>query len=473
MYQKDFSSMLQNILVLLCFSNKTAPLLINSFKLEYFGNQCYRDIAMKAHEHYNEFKETPGKHIYEYFETILEGRDLKKAKLYADTLNNLWANQGDVNEEYTLKQLEKFISYKALESAFQEGSQLFDDGKIEDAWTVFTDAQKQKINLFNPGTRINYIEKVVDSLINHEAYVSTGIKELDRLGICPTPKELFVITALSGKGKTWFLLHLAKHAYISRKPDGSRYKILHISLEMSESLIHQRYLQNFLCASKRPLEAQSISYFEEDSDGSVNEIKTREITPKFTFRDDDAEKRIRDGAATALKHDNLIMKEFPTGMLTINDLKAYLDGLENYHNFKPDILFLDYPDLMKLPADNLRVATGNIYKDLRGIAVEREIAVVAPCQANRAGDGAQLITRKFMNEDYSKIATCDNHVTYNQTSAERQQGLARLYVDKCRNEETGNIILISQKYHLGQFCLGSTRFNKRYNPETGSMVVEA
>ena len=117
---------------------------------------------------------------------------------------------------------------------------------------------------------------------------------------------------------------------------------------------------------------------------------------------------------------------------------------------------------MNIDKDNVRVATGRTYQDLRGLGVERHVAVVTASQANRTAEGTKWLTRKYLAEDYSKVAIADNLITFNQTIYERQLKLARLFVDKGRNDRTGDAILISQNYQLGQFCLDSVKMNNDY-----------
>jgi replicative DNA helicase len=152
---------------------------------------------------------------------------------------------------------------------------------------------------------------------------------------------------------------------------------------------------------------------------------------------------------------NLVIKEFPTGSLTVNGLKAYLDMLEN-SGFVPDLLIVDYVDLMKLPSDdNYRIALGQIFKDTRGIAVESNMAVVTVSQSNRDGAKGKKVTGANVAEDWSKIGTADTIITYSQTDEERNMNLARIYVANARNDQDKITILISQNYAMNQFCKDS------------------
>jgi hypothetical protein len=82
--------------------------------------------------------------------------------------------------------------------------------------------------------------------------------------------------------------------------------------------------------------------------------------------------------------------------------------------------------------------------------------LVAASQGNREAATSKLVTGEMASEDYSKIATADNVITYSQTLQEKALGLARIFVSQGRNDEDKFVSLITQSYATGQFCLDST-----------------
>ena len=83
----------------------------------------------------------------------------------------------------------------------------------------------------------------------------------------------------------------------------------------------------------------------------------------------------------------LVIKEFPTGQATTNTILAHLRTLEANEGFVPDIIFIDYADIMK-PLANFsekRHSLTSIYEGIRGIAVELGIPIWTASQTNRAG----------------------------------------------------------------------------------------
>jgi replicative DNA helicase len=136
-------------------------------------------------------------------------------------------------------------------------------------------------------------------------------------------------------------------------------------------------------------------------------------------------------------------------------LRSYLDNLEQTEKFVPDLLIVDYPDLMKIDKDNFRLALDEIFKELRGIAVSRNIALAAVSQSHRSAAKAKQVGMDNVAEAYSKIAHSDIVLTYTQTIQEQKLGLARLFVAKGRNDGDKFVVYISQAYTTGQFVIDS------------------
>jgi replicative DNA helicase len=229
---------------------------------------------------------------------------------------------------------------------------------------------------------------------------------------------------------------------------------------MSEQRCAQRYVQSLLAIAKRSYEMRNMD-LTLDGYGRVIEMKLDKLRGIWSLGDDNIATKI-EKKLNRLMTPRLIIKQFPTGQLTPEMLEAYIENLQSNLRIRIGLLIVDYPDLMHMDAKYLRVETGKIYQMLRGFGIQYDMAVVAASQANRVGEGVTTLTRKHLAEDYSKVAISDNVVTYNQTYMERMLGLARIYVDKARNDITGDVVLITQNYNMAQFCLQSALIRGDY-----------
>jgi replicative DNA helicase len=289
---------------------------------------------------------------------------------------------------------------------------------------------------------------------------------------------LFV--GLPKQGKTWFLINVGKAALI----DG--HKVLHISLEMSENQISKRYHQVLYAIALKKHEILRTRLVGINK-GELRNIKQEAFLPKHAFDDVGIHKYLQAKRRRIEKRlQRVRIKSFPTGQLTLREMESYLDLLESQQNFVPDILLIDYPQLMKLGVQHQRLEFGEIVKGIRGLAVSRNIATVGVSQSNRSGmrtgskNNLPILTFEHLAEDFSQAMTADVILTYNQTLPERALKLARIYVAAARDHEDKWSVLISQNYDLGQFCWRSIRMGddarqtllERLNIKTGGTEDE-
>src|ERR1700743_2587812 len=101
---------------------------------------------------------------------------------------------------------------------------------------------------------------------------------------------------------------------------------------------------------------------------------------------------------------------------------------------------------MKVDKNNLRLSIDEIYKEIRGLGIMRNMAIAVVTQSHRAAAKSKHVGSENVDETYSKWAHSDCIITYNQTDAERKLNLARLFVAGGRNDEDQVTIIVSQNY---------------------------
>ena len=445
----------ENLLTILSFSDANAVIVRNSIEAELFEGHYY-SVASRAYDYIDKYEEAPKEHIADLFDDIFEGKDSSKANIFEGILRSLHENAEDVNEEYAMNQMHKFIRQQYLKQGVYRAAELLQQGtevSLDQAEVELNKALERRIISFDPGTYLTNTERSLDFLNTEDFSFPTGIKEFDRLNLGPARGEIHVLIALAKAGKTWWLLNLARQALLQN------YKVCHITLEMSEAKMSQRYVQNLFAIPKRP-GVYKHQEFELDSLQRVMGLKEIDVDRRLSLEDPHIKKHLTgriNEFGTKLKR--MVIKQFPMHTLTIPQLKAYLDTLEMTERFVPDLLIMDYPDLM-FWEDRLQL--GAIYKALRGIGVERNIGIAAVTQSNRGGVKSKTIDMDNVAEDFSKIATADCVMTYNQTDEEHALGLARLHVSNARNDADRFSVIVSQDYALGQFFFDSALMTSSY-----------
>ena len=446
----------ENLLTLLCFDDRNCGLVRAALTARTFESSVFRDVAGAAIDFYDQYGEAVKEHLPDHFEDILKGADKRKAESYSRLLDNLYHSRETVNAEFVVSQLQKFVRQQNLKAGLVAAVEAMEDGKPDLAEVEMQKALSAQIVTFQPGFNMSNADQVSALLTDSEEEgFHLGIHEFDKRGIIPRRKELMMFMAPRGRGKSWFCTHVAKWALLQR------WSVLVVTLEMSEKRYAVRLLQSFFSVSQRE-SATRVARLVHNRNGDLQDI-VYEMMDTMSMQDEATQSVIAGRVRREFKRRKpLMVKQFPTSALTLAQLRAYLDGLERFEGWAPDLLVLDYPDLMQHDAKNKRVELGMLVEGIRGLCVERNMAGVVPTQGNRASETATTVTQDQAAEDISKVATADVVITYSQTRAERKLGLARLLADKVRNGEDKVSVLVTQAYGIGQFCLDSTLLHDDY-----------
>ena len=131
----------------------------------------------------------------------------------------------------------------------------------------------------------------------------------------------------------------------------------------------------------------------------------------------------------------LIVKEYPTRTCTVNTIRSLLTKLKTSNGFTPDLLVLDYPDIMKPTRDygEKRHELELLYEEVRAMAQEFDMAVWGASQTNRAALSKKVVTIADLAESFGKAAVADFMIALSQTKEEKRNNEVRYYIAKNRN----------------------------------------
>ena len=201
--------------------------------------------------------------------------------------------------------------------------------------------------------------------------------------------------------------------------------VLHYTMEMSEDRVGQRYDS---IASK--IEAKELI-------GSSAEVKAKYKT------------------YTKITKSRLKIKEFPTAMASILDFEAHMEQLRLYNDFIPDIILCDYGDIMRSTRQThgSYEEQGWIFRELRGLAVKHNVAIITGTQARRdalAQDGGtkDVVGMDQVADSMEKNRIIDGLFSITQSRAEKDDGIMRLWVAKNRNGESNKDLEFRINYRL-------------------------
>jgi hypothetical protein len=214
--------------------------------------------------------------------------------------------------------------------------------------------------------------------------------------------EMGIILAPTGGGKSMWLVAGAATALLAGK------KVVYYTLELSEEVVGQRF------------------------DACINQIHLKTV---WDFADVIKERT----EEIAKLGGSLIIKKFPSGQATINTLMAHLRTLETNDGFKPDIVFIDYGDLLK-PLDSFsekRHSLDSIYVGIRGMADELGIPVWNAAQTNREGMDTGEVSLRTIGESLGNARAADVVISIGRDPNAEDSLEAKIGILKNRNGGAG------------------------------------
>lgn len=441
----------ENLLALLAHSAEHGRIIANMLDPQLCEGD-YQLIAERLLEYWREYEEPPRQHVPDLLADILEDKGNRKAQTFRTIIAQMQALADSApNAQYVINTLQQFSRLQRMKDALYRGAEVLNKPgptTINDVEGILRDVMTARDFAFDPGATLHQIERYLERMRTTASEFSSGIPLLDQRHVIPARGKLFNMLAPSGYGKTWFLCGVGRANIMQRK------RVCHLSLEVDEEDLIQRYYQCLFSVTKREAETK-LPVFKRNKRGEFQGIETTDHTPAFTFASPELgmEMQARLMQFGQRWFNYLRIKRFPTRSLTIDGMCAYLDGLADIEGFIPDLLIVDYPGIMKTDVKNHRLTLGRVFEEFRGVLVERNMAGAVVHQTSKAGMAARRTSVLHTGEDFSIIQTSDVALTYSATPQERRRGLARLYVDKARTERDGWGILITQAYDVGQFTL--------------------
>lgn len=174
---------------------------------------------------------------------------------------------------------------------------------------------------------------------------------------------------------------------------------------------------------------------------------------------------------TALHHEyemlrrNLVLRGYADKQawrITYDDLTEELSELRRAHGWVPDLVIVDYGDLLDGPGDSAYEKQKMSFRQLKALAEKAEFrghfgyAVCSPSQAQRPSQGADerehVIKPQQVADSYEKVRVADSIVTINRTNKEKGKKEARVYLGKYRDNEDGLLVRVRTAYERGGFC---------------------
>jgi len=342
------------------------------------------------------------------------------------------------NYDWLMTEFEQFSRHKGLERAIISSSDLLESGDYGPVEKLIKDAIQISLNK-DMGT--DYFEDPrarLEALKDGNGQISTGWPSIDKKLYGGFNRgELNIFCAGSGGGKSLFLANMG----VNWAQMGLN--VLYLTFELSEKLVSMRL------------------------DSMTTGIPTRDIFKSI----DDVELKVK---MMGKKAGSMQIKYMPSGK-NCNDIRAYLKEYQVKKGVKPDVLLIDYLDLMmplsvKVSPSDLFVKDKYVSEEIRNLAMETQCVTVTASQLNRSAVEEIEFDHSHISGGLSKIMTADNVIGIFTSRAMKERGRYQIQFMKTRsssgvgqkvdlefNVDTLRISDLGEEEQEGSFSQGAGR----------------
>jgi len=466
------------------------------FNLEYFQNSFAKVISYWCIDYYDQYKKSPGIHIKDIYdieaEEGLSDEDKEIIGIFLDKLSKQYVEGQEINSDYVRDNAFEYFCKRSLEISVEQMQKLLAMGRIAEAEAILLNHKKvayQTSGWFNP--------------FEHKEILETFLEEDDDFFILPgalghivgkMERDWFIaVLAPFKRGKSFFLQEIAVRAMFQKM------KVVFISLEMKKKNLKER-LYRRLTAFGSKYQEDTFLYPAFDcghnQDGSCDmRERTNHISllrdgvmpefdidmeyrvcsycrdhhvegyklktwfepilrPKFDFKP--TKKAIK--AIETMYGDNLRYMSYPRFTAGLSDIRRDLYLLEQKEEFIPDVIIVDYADILKPDTKgDKRNQIDDIWKMLASLAAERHCLVFTASQGTRGAIYKSDVSQDDLAEWIGKLGHVDIFLGLNQTKANKKSKLLRVNVLVHRHRESDESLqaMLLQQLEVGQFSLDS------------------
>jgi replicative DNA helicase len=371
----------ETILTQLIYNETYARKVLPFLKADYFQDRKERVVFEEIRKFVDSYKKIPTKQSLEI--DLDNRRDLtdEEYKIIIEKIKNL--EKSEVDQEWLINSTEKFCKDKAVYNAVLKGISIIQGKDKKLSPEALPEILSEALAVgFDNHVGHDYIEdgeSRFDFYRQKEEKIEFDLEFFNKItkgGL--SNKTLNIALAGTGVGKSLFMCHHAAACLMQGR------NVLYITLEMAEERIAERIDANLMNIPISDLETISKKM--------------------FTDRLEKIQKKTQG---------KLIIKEYPTAAAHSGHFRALINELALKKSFRPDIIFIDYLNICSSSRFKSNANVGSYFyvkaiaEELRGLAVENDVAIMSATQTTRGGFANSDIDLTDTSESFGLPATAD------------------------------------------------------------------
>jgi replicative DNA helicase len=393
------------------------------FRNELLQIPYVKTISKWCFEYHKKYDKAPQSDIQEIYNSHSnKGKiDETQLELIGKFLSQLSDNYEKANNvALQIDKAERYFKSRKIESLRDDLSAMLVADKIEEA--------EKSIGKFERVSRPSTIGiDIIRDNINHILFEDSDVLFRfpgalgDMVGdFCR--EDYALIAGPMKRGKSFWLQEIGLRALVRNL------NVIYYSLEMSEKKMLKRIFQYFTGETKKE-EDILLPFFKS------NAIEYKEVAKKGLTGDSILKKRKR--IEKMINNSSFRLCSFPTGSISVDDIKIHLDNLDHYNHFVPDVIIVDYADILapeRQSSKEERHRSNDTQKALRGLAQERHCLVVSASQTTR-NTLSKDIDQEDIAEDVRKLAHATTVIALNQNKEDKKKNIMRVGMMVVRDDE--------------------------------------
>jgi uncharacterized protein YnzC (UPF0291/DUF896 family) len=388
-------------------------------------------VASWCHEFYQRYRKAPGHAIEGLYDRWASRGAIDEATSelvgkFIGTLLEEYDRSDEINGEYLVDLAGKHFNRVRLKRLFTAGADALEAGELDFALEKVNNYRHVELGtdaLVDPYTDIDiHIRTLLKS--NNQQVEYPG--KLAKFFYGLLGRDCFVVfQAPMKRTKSFWVYDVAHRALMQRR------RVLYLQIgDMGEDQVTRR-LEARLCY--RPVRKGTYRYptsFKRTADKQSYEIKfaTR------TMKDDLTLEEIRRAQEKFRKHylrsKRSYFQMLITPTMSVADIRARIQHLQVFDDWTPDVIALDYADLLAPPKGVIdkREQINENWKQLRMLNLETHSLLVTATQSNSKAHKQRSQGRDNFSDNQLKMAHVTSMLGINATEDERDDDVARLNV---------------------------------------------
>jgi len=365
----------------------------DSLEKEYFENQANQWIIGKVQEYFNHYHTVPTMEVLSTEVKKIDNDVLKIA--ITEGLREAYKESQSKDLDWIENEFTSFCKNQQVKKAIMTSVDLLGMGDY--------DSIKMLMN--------NALKAGEDKNIGHEydKDIESRYRQDDRNAI-PFPWPVFnsltqggmgkgdlvLVFGNPGGGKSWAVIDMGAYAA------AMGFNVLHYSLELAEGYVGKRYDAVFTGIPVDTLDQHRAKVEE-----TISKVKGK-----------------------------VVIKEYPPKRASFDTIQAHIQQLEMQHDFKPDLIIIDYLDYVKSQGrgrgGERKDEIDDVYVGAKALARELGIPIISPSQANRGAAKSSIIEGDNAAGSYEKIMIGDIIISLARGRKDKVNGTGRWHFMKNR-----------------------------------------